>query len=212
MENKIYIVLLDICADEGYSTPSNKSNLKLDEVLLDLLYAFLNKESSISLLRDKHNVAKETLTRFFRKAFPDRDPVKNKYIISWLLDKWGLRICPDCLELLPHEEFAINVTQTTGLQTYCRDCQVFYRRESYLLNKSTEIHNNTLRKRNILNRMYSWGNIPGIRDFYKNRPLGYHVDHVIPLNGKLVSGLHVLDNLQYLPIKDNLSKGNSFTI
>ena len=68
-----------------------------------------------------------------------------------------------------------------------------------------------------LNRTPPWlndGQLLEIESIYiycsalRRTGLNYHVDHIVPLQGKTVSGLHVPWNLQVLPAKMNMQKGN----
>jgi hypothetical protein len=59
-------------------------------------------------------------------------------------------------------------------------------------------------------RVPKWADNEKIDEIYRNKPKGYEVDHIIPLNGKIVSGLHVHNNLQYLSKEDNKIKSNKF--
>ena len=71
------------------------------------------------------------------------------------------------------------------------------------------------RRARLLKAMPSWlskDQKKEISKFYKNCPIGYQVDHIIPLCSKIVCGLHVPWNLQYLTPVENLKKGNKLIL
>lgn len=59
-------------------------------------------------------------------------------------------------------------------------------------------------------RIPKWADFSEIKLFYENCPEGMVVDHIIPLRGKNVSGLHVLENLQYMTPEENFRKNNKY--
>lgn len=73
--------------------------------------------------------------------------------------------------------------------------------------ETKRIHKRAYKKR-VRTNTPDWVNRIEITKIYAGCPIGYHVDHIIPLNGENVSGLHVPWNLQYLPAAENIKKSN----
>lgn len=94
-----------------------------------------------------------------------------------------------------------------------KEQQKGYRQENQHLRAASS------RKRQVakIQRTPSWANDQLIAAYYKEAKrleeltgIQFHVDHIIPLQGELVSGLHVETNLQLLPAHENIGKSNSF--
>jgi hypothetical protein len=67
-----------------------------------------------------------------------------------------------------------------------------------------------LKKARKIQATPAWADKKKIKQIYDNCPPGFHVDHIVPLKGKTVCGLHVETNLQYLPARENMKKSNKF--
>lgn len=67
-----------------------------------------------------------------------------------------------------------------------------------------------IRRSRLKMAMPAWADKGRIKEIYENRPEGCHVDHIIPIAGELVCGLHVPENLQYLPAEENMKKSNIY--
>lgn len=81
------------------------------------------------------------------------------------------------------------------------------KRQRYPERKNAEVRKRQSAK---IQRTPPWADLKAIQWFYEDCPEGYEVDHVAPLRGKNVCGLHVLSNLQYLPKEENRLKGCKF--
>lgn len=89
-------------------------------------------------------------------------------------------------------------------------------------NKHRVAYHASLRRKAVADRTPSWlteEDFAAIdRFFYKAARMTqivgvpYHVDHIVPLRGKLVSGLNVPWNLQVLPATENLKKNNQYAV
>ena len=81
------------------------------------------------------------------------------------------------------------------------------------LNPGKVAASNQLRRARKLQATPKWltkDQIKEIEMIYINRPEGCHVDHIIPLRGDGVCGLHVPWNLQYLSSGENLRKNKRY--
>ena len=174
-----------------------------------------------ALIRNKHSITKEKLlkfiasksstksgalgfsvkswSRFIYKVFPDKPKNTNYY--NWLLGKFDLKYCNRCDLVKYSQSFWKNKSDTTGLNGYCISCMTPLNREAQRANQA----NYNAAK---IAAMPKWVDKKAIAAVYKNCPIGCQVDHIVPLRGKYVCGLHVPWNLQYLSDFDNNSKNN----
>lgn len=78
--------------------------------------------------------------------------------------------------------------------------------------KARHAAHQSLRSRRVRQAQPQWADPDAIALIYlEAQRKGMHVDHIVPLKGKTVCGLHVESNLQLLQPTENLRKRNKFS-
>ena len=115
-----------------------------------------------------------------------------------LLELINYKHCSLCNTTIRLQDFGKDKSDSRlGISSYCRSCG---------LAKSKQ------HKFYIIERTPEWCDLDKISEIYNKCPKSMVVDHIIPLRGKAVSGLHVPENLQYLSASDNMKKLNKYEV
>ena len=146
-----------------------------------------------------------------------------------------MKICSTCKKTLPLDLFYKNRNQCKNCRRLQKieyresnKEKVAEQRRNYSVSsngievrskyrKKTRGYRNHLkakRRSSLKNATPSWVDLSKIKTVYNKAKwlesltgLKYHVDHIIPLNGKNVCGLHCWNNLQILEDSINIKKG-----
>lgn len=161
-------------------------------------------------IKDDLKIQSEVSNRLYQELFPDRSKGiwHNSKICTYIAGILEYKWCAHCSEFKPFEDFSKNSSRKLGLNAYCKPCHVG-------TTADTQAARQAKYKASKLDRTPKWLtslDYEEIGRFYQNCPPEYQVDHIIPLQGELVSGLHCRENLQYLPSFDNGSKHNKYII
>ena len=130
------------------------------------------------------------------------DPLRVKAV----KDKWVQKTSLEYFRLKRRREYAANVERE-------REKASDYRKRN-----AAKVNADTVKRKVIkLSASPSWGNDFFIQEAYslaqlRTKLFGFkwHVDHMVPLNSKLVCGLHAYTNLQVIPAIVNLTKRNFY--
>ena len=148
-----------------------------------------------------------------------------------------MKVCTKCDVELGSMSFYKDSRAKSGLSSKCKDCcKVYYKpttperkaqhqvwkdankehiaayEKDYRARKKDQIYaKNNARHKRVQQATPLWADMNAIRDIYlEAQYMQMEVDHIYPLNGKTVSGLHVWDNLQLLTKEQNLRKSNTY--
>ena len=128
-------------------------------------------------------------------------------------------LCKQCEQVKSESSYYKRSDRPQPYRQPCKDCinSKVNHKEHYSKNAGYYRNKASARKATKLNATPSWANLEQIKRIYstcanitKRTGIEHHVDHIIPLQGENVCGLHVENNLAIIPAKMNLQKSNKY--
>ena len=172
-----------------------------------------------------------TIKTNLTKYLPELSDSTRKPLEYKVYNLLGLAFCSSCTNLHIKEHFYVN-------SYYCKDCHKDYylksKKQRLEYSKSYNKRSGVVEAKKAYNKKYAasnkekfrersakrraaliqrtpkWADLDKIKEIYYNCPEGYEVDHIIPLQGVYVCGLHIETNLQYLTPLENRQKSNKY--
>ena len=145
------------------------------------------------------------------------------------------KACTKCGVVKPLTEYRYRNKLKGSRHHYCNQCHSEYRNARYK-NLTGEIERHQTKEWSSDNRdrknahkarrrsaklkaTPEWADQDAIKVIYAEAQrlqdllgIEFHIDHIVPLQGELVCGLHVENNLQVIPATLNLKKSNKFKV
>lgn len=170
-------------------------------------YAQRNREAAYARVkkwREENPGARTEEARLYRNKYPEKSLEKTK---RWIAN---------------NTEKAKEISRKSAAKQRQINSDVIKQRKLEYARNNKGIINAAVARRKAakIQRTPLWADKDKTNAYYNvcaffneiNGYVKYHVDHVIPMQGDIVSGLHVHTNLQILPWRDNVAKKNKFEV
>ena len=212
MEKVINLILTKL--DKKADDIAKKKHGKSPQITYYELIEGIIKFNSAKETQEYLGIAEQTFNRTVSRCFNVKLNGGGETWSYYLLSLVDYKRCPKCKTIKNSFEY-----YNSSHIKHCKQCHSIKNKEYYAerkdiwdiyydKNKSDYLARNAQRRAKVKQATPAWANLKKIKDFYANCPVGYHVDHIIPLNGDTVCGFHVENNLQYLTEEENLKKSN----